>query len=118
MDFITDLPLHFFLFISLYFEVFLMITYIEKRKLISKEETLEPASYLPTVSIIMPVFNEEKTVKDALDSLLDLDYPKEKMKILVVDDGSTDNTLFELEQYKKNEIIEILKKENGGKHTA
>lgn len=48
---------------------------------------------LPTVSIIVPVKNEERVVGRLLSALLNLDYPPEKREILIVDDGSVDRTV-------------------------
>ena len=50
------------------------------------------SSYEPYVSIIVPALNEEKVIKKRIDNLLKLDYPGEKYEIIVVDDGSADNT--------------------------
>ncbi len=47
---------------------------------------------LPPVSIIIPVRNRPKDVKTCLESLLALDYPREKVEIIVVDDASEDET--------------------------
>jgi cellulose synthase/poly-beta-1,6-N-acetylglucosamine synthase-like glycosyltransferase len=47
---------------------------------------------LPTFSIVVPVKNEEKVIVRLLDALLKLNYPKDKMEIIVVEDGSTDKT--------------------------
>jgi hyaluronan synthase len=47
----------------------------------------------PHVAIISPAFNEEKIIALSLRSLLALDYPPEKLEIVAVNDGSTDNTL-------------------------
>lgn len=47
----------------------------------------------PFVSIVIPVFNEERYLGDCLQSLMALDYPKEQLEIILVDNGSTDNTL-------------------------
>jgi glycosyltransferase involved in cell wall biosynthesis len=44
-----------------------------------------------SLSIVMPVFNEERTIRSAIRSVLDVDYPC-PMELIVVDDGSTDNT--------------------------
>ena len=49
-------------------------------------------SYL-TISIVIPVFNEERYLRDCLDSLTKLDYPADKLEIIIVDNGSTDNSL-------------------------
>ena len=72
----------------------------------------------PSVTIIVPCFNEEHTVCDTVKSLLNLDYPKERLFIIAVDDGSTDGTFRELSKFKNNSQFSILSKENGGKHTA
>lgn len=48
---------------------------------------------LPTFSIIVPVKDEEKVVGRLLDTLWRLNYPKDKMEVIVVEDGSTDETL-------------------------
>ena len=47
---------------------------------------------LPFVSIIIPAKNEEKLLRGCIGSLHQLDYPKEKMEIIIVDGLSTDNT--------------------------
>ncbi|MEM2971950.1 MAG: glycosyltransferase family 2 protein [Candidatus Bathyarchaeia archaeon] len=47
---------------------------------------------LPTFSIVVPVKNEEKVIVRLFDALLRLNYPKNKMEIIVVEDGSTDKT--------------------------
>lgn len=48
---------------------------------------------LPYVSIVIPVFNEERYLSSCLESLTSLSYPKERHEILLVDNGSTDRTL-------------------------
>ena len=47
---------------------------------------------LPLVSIVIPVKDRAAELRDCLHSLLALDYPAEKREIIVVDDGSTDDT--------------------------
>lgn len=51
------------------------------------------AQIVPTVSIIMAVRNEASTLQAKLRNLAMLDYPKEKLEIVVVSDGSTDETV-------------------------
>jgi cellulose synthase/poly-beta-1,6-N-acetylglucosamine synthase-like glycosyltransferase len=74
--------------------------------------------HYPSVCIIVPCWNEEKTIHDTIESLLALEYPKDKLEIMVVDDGSTDTTWEEMQVYKDHPQIKIFHKENGGKHTA
>ncbi len=47
---------------------------------------------LPAISILIPARNEEIVIRNTLKKLQSLDYPKEKIEVLVTDDGSTDNT--------------------------
>lgn len=72
------------------------------------------------LSIIVPVYNEEKTVIKLLDRLKKENIPNTKKEIIVVDDGSSDNTLKLLENYvKKNKDIKLLRhKKNSGKGQA
>ncbi len=114
---LTNAIVYVFLFLSLYFEVFLLITYFEKREEIHSISEA-PLKAHPTVTIMVPVWNEEKTVSGTLNSLLALDYPKEKLSILVVDDGSTDKTAEVLRSFEHDPQIKIVHKENGGKYTA
>ncbi|MHB8652011.1 MAG: glycosyltransferase family 2 protein [Minisyncoccota bacterium] len=107
-----------FIFIALYFEVFLLVTFFEKRSTLKHEESQRPTS-TPRVSVIVPCWNEEKTIAGTIDSLLALDYPAPLLEIIVVDDGSTDGTAAILKRYAlQNPQVTILTKENGGKHTA
>lgn len=118
---INNLIIYFFLFISLNFEIFLLITYFENRDDIEEEKRAQNNVKLkkyPSVTIIVPCWNEEKTVSKTIHSLLNLDYPKDKLKIMVVDDGSKDTTWEVVQKFVNNPQIELHKKENGGKYTA
>ena len=46
----------------------------------------------PFVSIIVPVYNAHRTIVDCLESIQKLDYPKDKIEIIVVDNGSNDKS--------------------------
>jgi cellulose synthase/poly-beta-1,6-N-acetylglucosamine synthase-like glycosyltransferase len=47
---------------------------------------------LPAISIMIPARNEGLVITQTLESLLELDYPKDKLEIIVINDGSSDNT--------------------------
>ena len=64
-----------------------------------------PAGSLPRVSVIMPVFNEERFIGRSLGAVLAQDYPADLMEILVCDGRSTDRT---------REIVEGMKARHGG----
>jgi peptidoglycan-N-acetylglucosamine deacetylase len=109
-----------FLFLSLFFQVLLLTSFFENKKKIDEEEFDHILMHFPTVAVAVPCWNEERTLASTLDSLLALDYPKEKLSIMVVDDGSTDSTLAIAEEYaaKHPGLIMAIHKQNGGKHTA
>jgi cellulose synthase/poly-beta-1,6-N-acetylglucosamine synthase-like glycosyltransferase len=104
------------MFVSLYFEIFLLVTFFEGSKKITNGEN-DVVDY-KTVTIFVPCFNEEKTVAATIESLLALDYPKDKLSIFVIDDGSTDGTWSVVQSFKNNPQVSLFKKENGGKWTA
>ena len=60
-------------------------------KITSKKKHFD-LDYIPKVSIIIPTYNEEKTIKEKLENCLDLKYDIHNIEILVVDSASTDNT--------------------------
>lgn len=60
------------------------------------------------ISIIIPVFNSEETIKECLDSILEAEIPTESdIEIIAVNDGSTDNTKSILEYYSQVQIIHL-----------
>ncbi|MBS3076863.1 glycosyltransferase family 2 protein [Candidatus Pacearchaeota archaeon] len=70
------------------------------------------------LTIIVPVYNEEKTILEILSRLEKTKLPVEK-EILIIDDGSTDNSFAKIKEYIKNKkIYGLIKKENGGKGSA
>lgn len=72
---------------------------------------------LPLVSIIIPCHNEEKFIGKCLDSILEQDYPSDKLEVFVIDGISQDKTLEIAQEYsKKNFFIKVL--QNSQKITA
>ena len=117
MHFISEIITHSILFISLYLEVFFLITYfefLEKRKKVRSTPSVERTKF-PSVSVIVPIWNEGNTVLKTIFSILKLDYPKNKLFILIVDDGSIDNTWATVQRFKNNKQVRLFQKENGGR---
>jgi cellulose synthase/poly-beta-1,6-N-acetylglucosamine synthase-like glycosyltransferase len=60
--------------------------------LLGARKLIRRGSCLPRVSVIIPAYNEEKSIREKLGNLLQLDYPSDKLEILVGNDGSQDRT--------------------------
>ncbi|MBR2997845.1 MAG: glycosyltransferase family 2 protein [Bacilli bacterium] len=64
------------------------------------------------VTFVIPVYNSEKTIDIAINSILNQSYSK--IELIVVNDGSTDNTRKVLDKYSKNKNVKIYHKTNHG----
>jgi cellulose synthase/poly-beta-1,6-N-acetylglucosamine synthase-like glycosyltransferase len=113
-----EAPLYIFIFIAIYAQVFLGMVLLEEWENIFTESENDEPEVWPEVVIAVPCWNESKTVHKTLESLLALDYPKDKLQIWAVDDGSTDNTWEILQKYERHSQVTVRTKENGGKHTV
>jgi poly-beta-1,6-N-acetyl-D-glucosamine synthase len=64
----------------------------------------------PTVSAVLVVRNEERAIAGKLENLLSLDYPEEKLNVVVVSDGSTDNTATILRDLSQETGVRVVSK--------
>lgn len=77
----------------------------------------EEIEYMVIVSVIIPVYNAEKYIKECLDSVLN--QTMNDLEIICVDDGSTDNSMHILKKYKQSDSrVRILSQENQGSGPA
>jgi cellulose synthase/poly-beta-1,6-N-acetylglucosamine synthase-like glycosyltransferase len=95
----------------------LIVFFQKKRDILIRTDQIELPEY-PGVTITIPAYNESHNVEKTVNSLLALDYPQDKLHIIIVDDGSTDDTWQIMQQYAGHPQIRIFTKENGGKYTA
>lgn len=111
MNFV-ELAFFFYMFIGLYMLNILIFLYFPNRKNLFDypKGTPEP------VSIIMPCYNESETIGEAIESLIALDYPKEMIEIIVVDDKSSDGSAEVVRRYTKKyaNVKLIINKRNSG----
>ena len=71
---------------------------------------------LPTLSIIMPAYNVEAYIAEAIDSVVSQTLPPHEL--LIVNDGSTDNTRDIIARYEHIDYVRVFDKENGGLGSA
>lgn len=76
--------------------------------------------YRPTLSIIIPAFNEQDCIARTVETCLAVDYPAKRLQVIVVNDGSTDGTwerIFEVKA-RHPDLVAIDLGKNYGKRTA
>lgn len=108
--------------VSLYFLVFWLLTFFERRPDIKRERTerIVFRSH-PLVSVIVPAYNEERTIEATLKSLHNLEWPRERLEVIVIDDGSKDRTASIVRQFIKEHPksrFRLLHQHNQGKAAA
>ena len=95
-----------------------------KRKVTSTGEVRTPSSHHPLVSVLMPCYNVESTLRRCLDSVVSQDY--RPLEIICVNDGSKDTTIDILREYQQRFDADasigrrfvVVDKENGGYGSA
>ena len=88
--------------------------------LISKfaKRPVDKKPILPTVTILIAAYNEEKVIEQRIRNCLALDYPKDKLEVLVTSDGSTDRTNEIVRQFSKQGVKLINSPTRKGKAHA
>ena len=99
--------------VAIYLSMIWLVVYLANRKTLFK---VPIAKKTPTLTFLVPAFNEEKHIEKCLKHILNLDYPKDKIKIIVINDGSTDRTVEIVKKFKKIKLIN--KETRGGKAAA
>jgi cellulose synthase/poly-beta-1,6-N-acetylglucosamine synthase-like glycosyltransferase len=102
-------------FFSLFSVCVFLLLYIKYWREYGKK--LPKPKILPKVSIIIPAYNESKYISKCLESVLSIDYPSDLLQILVIDDGSTDDTYKVAKKFESKALL-VMQKENGGKGAA
>lgn len=88
--------------------ILLLISYWKKRD-------VQKAEITPSVSLMITVHNEEKVIRKKIENTLELNYPKDKLEIIVASDGSTDRTNEIVAEYAKEGIKLYAQNERRGK---
>lgn len=80
-----------------------------------KKKTADANGELPTVSILISAYNEEAVIERKIQNILEIDYPKEKLEVLIGDDGSADRTAEIVARYADQGITLVKAPKNAGK---
>ena len=73
--------------------------------MIAKKKNVKP---IKTLSVIMAVYNEEKTISDTVENVLAKKIDNIAIELIIVESNSTDNTRTILQKYKKHERVKII----------
>ncbi|NUN11922.1 glycosyltransferase family 2 protein [Candidatus Micrarchaeota archaeon] len=100
-------------FLTIFVTVLFLLVFLKNRKNIS---FTPEAKKLRSITVLIPTFNDGETIKETIESVLKVDYPRNLLEVIVINDGSTDDTLEKLKSFGKK--ITLLNKTNGGKANA
>ncbi|MFJ8247053.1 glycosyltransferase [Peribacillus asahii] len=93
----------FLIWLMLFYHAFLMsggyFHFLKYRKFNKVLET--PLEDYPTVSILIPAHNEEVVIRDTIEAMIALTYPKDKLEVIVINDNSSDDTGPIIERYAR-----------------
>ena len=107
----------FVLYISFLFLIFWLLVALDKA-FDEPKKKLKKLTKFPLVTIAIPAWNEEERIWKTLKSVVDLKYPKNKIEVFVMDDGSKDKTKEVVQKFIKqfkSWNINLISKENRGK---
>ena len=89
--------------------------------LISAKRKKNPLQHYPDFSVVIPAHNEETTIIRAIESVVKCHYPEGRKQVIVVDDGSTDNTIKLVSDYVNKHPVDrviLVSQANSGKARA
>ncbi len=72
----------------------------------------------PSITMLIPAYNEADVIRRKLENTVAIDYPKDKFEVLVIDDGSTDDTVKIIEEFADKGITLLRQPQRGGKMGA
>jgi len=93
-----------FFYFSLYMSIVLILTFLYRKNDFFKKNKTKCS---PSISVVIPAYNTEDTIESTIKSLLKIRYSK-PIEIVVVNDGSTDNTAEILKKFEKKKKIKII----------
>ena len=101
--------------ISISLIIYSTIIYLILLNLFRNNDYVVDEDYLPTITLIICAYNEEKNILNKFKNVEDLEYPMEKMQVILSDDGSDDRTV---EIAKSFNFVNVLSLDRSGKTSA
>ncbi len=95
---------------------FFLFALVSVKRIFKKPFTFKTDQPLPTVSVLIAAYNEEDIILEKLANTLDLNYPKNKIQVIFITDGSTDSTAEKLAKHP--EITLLHQEKRAGKMAA
>lgn len=93
----------------------LIMKILSYNKNLSKRNELD--NY-PSITVVCAAYNEEKHIEEKINSFLNLNYPKDKIKMIIISDESTDKTNEIVKRFSNENIELIIQKPRRGKQAA
>jgi glycosyltransferase involved in cell wall biosynthesis len=106
--------------LSLFMIIFAYIGYPFSLKLLLAFRRYKPEKryIIPDITFIISAYNEEKRIREKIENTLAIDYPRCRMQIIVISDGSTDSTNTIVREYEREGVELIELGEHKGKESC
>jgi cellulose synthase/poly-beta-1,6-N-acetylglucosamine synthase-like glycosyltransferase len=109
---VTNVYILLFFFGIYFIVIFLLLHYRNYKRLYKNPEVKR----FPFVSFLVPAYNEEKSLEETVNALLNVHYPEDKKEIIIINDGSRDGTAkIATRLAKSHKEVTFLDKKNSGK---
>ena len=115
MEIITIIYL-FFILVSLYLSFIFLILFFQRKDQLF-DDPVAKKTFLK-ITTLTTAYNEQDTIVGTIKNILSCNYPKNKLEVIAIDDGSTDDTLKRIQKFKDQKKItnlKIISKKNSGK---
>lgn len=101
-------------YIGLFSSVLFLMTFLEKKNRLKNPELKRFAK----VTVAVSMYNAADHIEKTIESLLALDWPKDKLEVIIIDDGSEDNSYELAKKYLADSRVTLFRQQNTGKATA
>lgn len=78
----------------------LLFILVRIKRFFKKTSSFDPDQVLPGVTVLVAAYNEEDLIEEKIKNTLELDYPKEKLQVILITDGSSDRTVEKASNWK------------------